>query len=297
MADKSFADLLASVLDGWEKFFKFLALIFFVCLFAFGLVWGILLILPSDSQVKIGSGSTSFLISTPTKNGNKYVVVIAPQGWQSADIPIKSQEFVTIEPGGKVNIDLSGLNEGLEARRQAEKWVADHFPKSQIDEFGPEHFFRDEDLKRMQLTWSWTGPEGAKNMRAANPSRRKREFCQSEGYGALLAAITSAVPPTRDEAFFVGGGRTIQAERDGELQFAVNDIWNDVDAKTGKPTSFPDMFVVDNIGVFYAKVTVTTKDPKLFNVSTQLKARLECQKAPPSDSAETAVRVSQARRP
>ena len=60
--------------------------------------------------------------------------------------------------------------------------------------------------------------------------------------------------PSRDDAFFVGKSNTIRAQRTGKLYFAVNDVLND----TNK--DFPDMFLVDNIGFFYVRVTVTPAD-------------------------------------
>ncbi len=49
-AAQTFADLLLALLDDWKKFGKFLLLVFFACLLALGLVYGILRSLPRDER-------------------------------------------------------------------------------------------------------------------------------------------------------------------------------------------------------------------------------------------------------
>jgi hypothetical protein len=124
MADAvpTFANLLLVLLEDWKKFFKFLLLVFFACLFGLGLVYGILRSLPrATSEVKLGSGS--ILFTRPTENGQEYIVVISPQGWQETDISVKEGDTINFEVGGKVNIDLEGLNLALDARHAADNRI------------------------------------------------------------------------------------------------------------------------------------------------------------------------------
>lgn len=119
---QTFTNLLLILLEDWKKFFKFLFLVFFACLFVLGLVYGILRSLPREtSEVKLGSGS--ILFSQPTKNGQEYVVVVAPQGWQETGISVKEGDTVKFEVGGRVNIDLEGLNLALDARHAADNRI------------------------------------------------------------------------------------------------------------------------------------------------------------------------------
>lgn len=85
----------------------------------------------------------------------------------------------------------------------------------------------------------------------ANPAHQKRSVLQAKGYGALLAAIRETnVSPTSDDAFFVGSSNVAVAKRSGKLYFTVNDVMYD-------DKEFSDMFFVDNIGAFYARVSVS----------------------------------------
>ena len=77
-----------------------------------------------------------------------------------------------------------------------------------------------------------------------------------KNYGALLGAIREAgVKPAGSDVFYVGSGTDksgvfIPANRCGILYFTVNDVLsNDKD--------YPDMFFEDNVGFFYAKVTIS----------------------------------------
>jgi hypothetical protein len=139
---QTFADLLLALLDDWKKFGKFLLLVFLACLLALGLVYAILRSLPrATSEVKLGSGS--ILFSQPTKTGQEYVVVISPQGWQETGIAVKEGDTINFEVGGKVNIDMEGLNLALEARHAADNRIVDEEKKAgrwekEKDDFAPE---------------------------------------------------------------------------------------------------------------------------------------------------------------
>jgi hypothetical protein len=86
---------------------------------------------------------------------------------------------------------------------------------------------------------------------SVDPAHQKRSVLPAKGYGALLAAIRETkVLPTRDDVFFVGSSNVYKAPRSGKLYFTVNDVTYD-------DKDFPDMFFVDNIGSFYARVSVS----------------------------------------
>jgi hypothetical protein len=255
-AAQSFADLLTVLLDDWKKFVKFLVLLFFTCVFAFGLVYGVLRSLPrSTSELKFGSGS--ILFSQPTKDGQEYVVVIPPQGWQETGISVREGDHVSFEAGGRVNIDLEGLNLALAARHDADSRIIDAEKKSgrwekEKDNFAPELYYTAEDKQNVRPHWRWIDPNGLpETKQLANPAHQKRSILPDKGYGALLAAIReTGVQPGREDAFFVGASNTIVAKRSGKLYFVVNDVTYD-------DKDFPDMFMIDNIGFFYARVSIS----------------------------------------
>jgi hypothetical protein len=258
MADaaQSFADLLTVLLDDWKKFVKFLVLLFFACVFAFGLVYGILRSLPrSTSELKFGSGS--ILFSQPTKDGQEYLIVIPPQGWQETGIAVREGDHLSFEAGGRVNIDLEGLNLALEARHSADNRIIDAEKKAgrwekERNDFAPELHYTPEDRQNIKPHWSWIDPNGLQDTkRLANPAHQRRSILPEKGYGALLAAIReTGVKPTREDAFFVGASNTCVAKRSGKLYFVANDVTYD-------DPDFPDLFMIDNIGFFYARVTIS----------------------------------------
>lgn len=255
---QTFANLVLVLLDDWKKFLKFLLLAAVACLFTLGLVYGILRSLPhTTSEVKLGSGS--ILFSQPTKDGQEYVIVISPQGWQETGISVKKGDTINFEVGGKVNIDLQGLNLALNARIAAndriinEEKTAGRWEKEK-DDFAAELHYTTEDKRNVRPHWHWTGPDGmsVQEMKElANPAHQKRSVLPAKGYGALLAAIRETnVLPTGDDAFFVGSSLVYVAPRSGKIYFTVNDV-------TYEDRDFPDMFFVDNIGAFYARVSVS----------------------------------------
>src|SRR5262249_14961464 len=124
-------------------------------------------------------------------------------------------------------------------------------------------YFTQEETTAIKPTWSWIGPDGSteQEMRVARPARRKRSIAPTEGYGALLASMDDEdsepstvrflIPRLVSGAFRVGSSYKVTASRSGYLYFAVNEV----------QSTDPDfnMFSVDNIGYFYAKVLVSSK--------------------------------------
>jgi hypothetical protein len=260
---KSIADLLSSLLEDWGKFGRALLFLFVVSLVTLGVVYGVFQMLPRNTgQVKLGSGSIIF--SQATQGGDSYLVVISPEGWQETGISVRKGDHLNIDANGRVHIDLSGLNAALAARSAADERIEDEEKRAgrwtadmKNDGFAPEDHYTDDEKQRIRPTWHWTGPEGiAETREHALAGRMKRCILPGQNYGALLGAIReTGVTPAADDIFLVGSGSNgsghdIVAKRSGKLYFTVNDV------ESGDK-DYPDVFFDDNIGFFYAKVTVT----------------------------------------
>jgi hypothetical protein len=263
MADtaKSMSDLLSSLLEDWGKFGRFLLLLLVACLLILGVAFTALKMLPRNTgQLKLGSGSIIFSQETEG-GGNAYLVVISPQGWQETGIPVHEGDRLKIEASGRVHIDLSGLNASLSERRAADaraindektagKWDAEK------DTFAPEDHYTEDEKRKMRPTWHWTGPDGiADTALHAMKARMERTVLPGGNYGALLGAIReTGVTPAPADVFLVGSGSNVSghdivAKRGGKLYFTVNDVQS-------YDKDYPNLFFEDNIGFFYAKVTV-----------------------------------------
>jgi len=258
---KTIADFLLSLLEDWRKFSRFVLLLTVAALLALGLSFCVLRMLPHNTgQVKIGSGSIIF--SQPTQDGNEYLVVIPPQGWEETGITVRKGDRLTIEANGRVHIDLSELSASIAARRAADERIeseeakAGRWEAEKRSGFLPEDHYTAAEKEKMRPTWHWTGPEGIKDTADhALPGRMKKCILPGGNYGALLGAIREAgVRPSAEDVFLVGSGsdgsgNDIVAKRSGKLYFSVNDVQSD-------DKDYPDMFFEDNIGFFYAKVTI-----------------------------------------
>jgi hypothetical protein len=252
---KSFADILLSLLENWGKFCRFLLLLGLSGLWLALTVYGVLRALPRNTgQLNLASGSIIF--SQPTQDGNEYLVVISPQGWQETGIAVREGDHMRFDANGRVNIDLAGLNAALAVRHNADQRILSDEKQAgqweaEKEDFAPEDHYTPEELRKMRPTWRWTDPNGiAETAQFALPSRLKRCLLPGRGYGALLGAIReTGVQPTAGDAFFVGAKNDIVAKQSGKLYFAVNDVQS-------RDKTSPDLFFADNIGFFYAKVTV-----------------------------------------
>jgi hypothetical protein len=274
-AQGSLADVLLAVLDDYpKKFLKLLLIIASISLCLAGIVFTFVLLvirsLPSRAtQIELGPASILF---SQTQGGlEKYLLVVPPQGWTKTDIYVPEGAILEINAGGKVQIDLAGLNAALGERYKAERRIQEaknHRELGNVSDkdFDPDDYFTDEELKAMKPKWKWVGPDGASDeeMKAARPARRERSILPKQSYGVLIAAFdTRNVDPTTDPsviprlvltAFKVGSSyqQRVTATQSGYLYFAINDVQS-------KKPELPDMFVVDNIGAFFAKVSVMSK--------------------------------------
>jgi hypothetical protein len=257
MADErlSFAAVIASLLQDWGKFGRFILLIFTLFLIVLVFVWLALRGVPKNTtEVELGSVT---LLSQPTRNGSRYLVIVSPQGWQETAIQLKENDTLSFEAGGKVYFDLEGLVRSLDERQKAEERVIEHEKKlgrweAEKSHFLPEHYFTQRERALITPPWHWTDPNGDPATGGlANLYRKEKAIMKDRNYGALLGAIReTGAEPKRDDAFFVGRSNTIKAKQSGKLYFIVNDVWDDDDA------AFPNKFFIDNIGDFYVKVTV-----------------------------------------
>lgn len=278
-ATKSLADVLLVVLDDYQKkFWKLLLMVTSVAV-CFGLIIFVFVLLvirnlPSRaSQLQLGPAA--ILFSQSETGMDKYVIVVPPQGWTRTEILVPAGATVEIEEaGGKVQVDLTGLNRALDARRQAEDKIwqlknEGRLPNVSDKDFAPEDYFTKEfftegELKAMKPIWKWIGPDGISDeemIKDAKPARRARSISPKNSYGALLAAFHPAdVDPSTDptvrsdlvlKAFKVGKKRKITTDHSGYLYFAINDVQG--------PDQFPDMFTIDNIGAFFAKVSIVKR--------------------------------------
>ena len=272
---KSFADVLLIVLEDYpRKFFKLLltvaslAICLGVILFAFA--WVIIRSLPSRaSEIKFGPASVLF--SQSESGVDRYLAVVPPQGWTRTSIFVPEGSILEIETGGKVHVDLSGLNRSLEARGRAEQRVKDEKLGKNANvtgplNYAPEDFFTPEELTAMKPKWKWIGPDGISDAEMiagnANPVRRQRAILPSEGYGVLIGAFASenvdpatnpsVIPQLVSGAFKIGSTykQKVTVNRSGYLYLTVNDVQT-------KIPDLADMFLVDNIGMFFAKISVT----------------------------------------
>jgi hypothetical protein len=252
----SFADIILSVLESWNKFFR---LVFLLCIsggMLFGIIYGLLHSLPRNTgRLNLGSGSIIF--SQPTQDGHEYLIVIPPQGWQESGIQVRKGDQIHFEAYGRVYIDLAGLNAALAARHDADQRIIAEEKKagrwdSEKDTFAPEDHYTADDLAKIRPTWKWSDPQGIEDTpKYALPARMKRSILPNGRYGALLGAIPElGSRPTVDDTFLIGASNDVVAKRSGKLSFAVNDVQSNDKA-------FPEMFFADNIGFFYAKVTVS----------------------------------------
>lgn len=261
---KSFADVLSEILGEKLRLTRFVVLVAVVCTLIFGLVYGIFNygLSPETNVTKIKIGNfaeVEAVLSQPIKGGREYLVVVSPQGWQPTGIPVRKTDTMSFSAGGKVYIDLMGLNASLAARRDAEERVKKKHPNWRIN--GPEEFFTPKERSKISksFVWGWAGPDGvlpSEWKEKATPGRQKRSVSPNDPYGRLLGGIGDRLRIPAD-TFPVGSGPTVQtAPRDGCLYLVVNDVLNGPNDK-----DLPEnIYFVDNIGFFYVHVKVTSAE-------------------------------------
>lgn len=272
MAEKTFADIFDDILSDRRKFLSFLGLIGSLCLTALLVGWlasTVLGVKTEDlKELNISASGAHILLESVTKHHREYIVIVPPQGWQRSGIEVKKGEQVRFEAGGAVNIDLWGVMQKATKRHEFENKIASarnldrqsNDPKSTPEYYFPTDLTKDE-RDRLRLLRPWNGPDGNEEIQIklyenAFAGRTAKKVIPSAAFGSLIGALTDKTndPPKKPEAFLIGknyGGEEFNSQKDGELWFNVNDVWDEED------TEYPNKFYDDNVGYFWVKVLIT----------------------------------------
>ncbi|HEV7797826.1 MAG TPA: hypothetical protein VGO73_06710 [Pyrinomonadaceae bacterium] len=270
MADKTLADVFDGILSERRKFLSFVGLFFSLCLILVligSLLPSILGINTKDiRELNISSSGAHILLESVTDKSREYIVIVPPQGWQRSGIELARGERVRFIAEGAVNVDLWGVMQKATKRHEVEDRItlARQLDRQSTDPKSvPEHYFSTdlskEEQEQLKLLRPWTGPNGNEEIKVyqnAFAARITKRIIPTAPLGALIGAVTDKIdkPPERQEAFLIGKnykGEEFHSQRDGELWFNVNDVWDDEDA------AYPNKFYDDNVGYYWVKVLIT----------------------------------------
>ena len=273
--------IVGPVLSDTNKLIRLAVLVFVICL-AIGGGTGLLMrIMPVKSEAQLSWGSQHILFERhASEYETDYMVVIHPQGWQETGIQVKEGDILRISADGSVAIDLQGLVTSVNRRNKLEYRARKATPPAKWNKLLPEDQWTPEEIESIMPKRAWTGPDGypyGPESRVNDihdtdfPARTDRKIKPNERYGALLMAFSPAKQtPSSDQTLLVGTGTFDRCEKDtngtcifrvpcdGKVWFIVNDVWDEQD------TLFKNKFYIDNIGQFYARVSVTKKNKKWF---------------------------------
>jgi len=272
MSQKTFADIFDDILTDRRKFLSFLALIGVLALtllFVGWLVTTMLGIKTKDiKELNISASGAHMLLESVTNQHREYIVIVPAQGWQRSGIEVKKGDQIRFVAEGAVNIDLWSIMQKVTKRHEFEDRItsARSLDRQSADPTSvPEHYFSSdltkEERDKLRLLRPWNGPNGndetkIKAFENAFAGRTAKKIMPSAPFGALIGAVTETVnePPRKQEAFLIGrnyGGEEFSSQKDGELWFNVNDVWDEGD------TEYPNKFYDDNVGHFWVKVLIT----------------------------------------
>jgi hypothetical protein len=251
-------NVVVEILDSWPRIGKLVLCACIIVVLAGGLAYFIIQLLNRSHASELQIGSAHVLFQQQTKDGNKFVLLVFPQGWNQTEIPIHEGDKLSVKASGRVHIDLTGLMERLIKRRELEE----RYRKDPKEIFLEDHF-TDEDRKMITPRWHWSSPDGVKEAEMnAQPTRRARSIVPKVPYGTLLGAVSDSNVEPEDHpdvaealtaaAFPIGrkiNDLNVQPSH-GYLYLAVNDV-------VYKP--IPDLFFLDNIGAYLVQVEVTQK--------------------------------------
>jgi hypothetical protein len=218
--------------------------------------------------------------------GHEYFMAVPPQiGWLDTDIPIAPDDHVVFWASGEVNLSLFRITESVQNRKRVEGQITcmvgnEGGTRSCTDprarrfadsleanaSLTPEDFFTTAEVASMEPSQPWVGPAGdSVTQDRSYAGRTAKKLAPDLAFGQLIGLI---LPKDQDPdrqnssiAFSIGSGVESEggqraAKRTGDLWLAVNDVWNGSGKLTGN--IYPDnMFVLDNIGTFWVRVTVT----------------------------------------
>lgn len=270
MAEKTFADVFNGILTEPRKFLSFLGLIGSLSLLFLLIAWLVTSILGIKTQdikeLNISSSGAHILLESVTGKNREYIVIVPPQGWQRSGIELKKGDQIRFIAEGAVNVDLWSVMQKATKRHEVEDRIT---LKRRLDRRStdpnsvPEHYFSTdltkEEQDQLKLLRPWTGPNGNEEIKVyenAFAGRITKRIIPSAPLGALIGAVTEKVNnlPNKQDAFLIGknyGGEEFYSQKDGELWFNINDVWDEED------TGYPNKFYDDNVGYFWVKVLIT----------------------------------------
>lgn len=254
---KTFADVFYCILTDWRKllsFFFLLAGLAGILFLASSIIINKFRV-ESVSEIDLSSGKILF---QTTVGGKKEisVAIIHPQGWQDTDIPVKKGDRIKITAGGKVTVDLAGIVETVNKRKELEKKYEKAVPLRRASEDMkdiPESYYSEPEKESLKFNRGWVGPNGYEESftKQSFRARHKLKILPDKNLGMLLGAVNiSGQLPEKSQAFPIGlGVNDFVVPADGVLWFTVNDDINN-------DTAIRDLFFGDNIGFFWVKVEV-----------------------------------------
>ena len=270
--DKIF-DLLKTALEDTGKLIRLIVLFAAAALLVVVASLLLMRFLPARSQITIPVGKSGNVVFERQSSDYEadYVVVIHPQGWQETGIQVRKGDAVRLSAEGSVAIDLQGLVASVNRRIALEdraRALAQQRHQD-LNQLLPERQWTPDQIKSIMPRRAWTGPNGYAYWLydTTSGARTNNKMMPQARYGALLMAFSpTGQTPTTQQVILVGRGQydnanpcekdengtcVFHADRDGKLWFIVNDVWDSQDSL------FPDKFYIDNIGQFYARVSVT----------------------------------------
>ena len=253
---RTVGDVLDDILVHPRKSIALVSLIFALGAIAFLVVFLLTRVLSVEtSEIRLGGSDSHVVFEKISHKTGEYVVVVSPQGWQKAGIPIHQGDHVSFTGTGKICIDMQSLSDEVKLRQKYEQEVADREGIKTDDDHEtrvPEDFFTAEQKESLILKRPWVSPGGFSldKFQPSYRSRRSRHLLPDKPAGGLVAAvIDDSDEPTRADAFFVGRESEYVAARNGDLWFTVNDV------QYADPKN-PYLFYNDNIGAFIVRITV-----------------------------------------
>jgi hypothetical protein len=271
-------DVLRDVISDWRKVLRaFVFIVLVIGVFVFGAWIFTKLLHLQTKELRLGTGGYVLLTKQEGENAISLVLVY-PQDWENSGIRVKKGDSLAFQADGRVNIDVAGLVQKVGEREAAEKKLLARARKRNKDfdigHFLPERLFKyDDQDKNFRPARAWADPDGYEGAEdTAWPARTCNKILPEAHYATLIFAIRppNSGPPTRTQsetpcppipssqrwsdplyAIGKGGGKQFVADKDGDIWFIVNDVWD------GDDKYYPDKFYVDNMGAFFVNVTVS----------------------------------------
>lgn len=240
------------------------------------------------SEISMSPTGLAVKMDREVQGGHEYFVAVQPQmGWLNTDIPVSPDDHVVFWASGEVNLSIFRITESVQNRKRVEALITCMTGKEAVARtctdprarlfadslkvnasLTPEDFFTAAELASIKPSQPWLGPNGdSVTTDRSYPGRTSKKLAPSLTFGQLIGLVlpTGQLPDRKNSttAFSIGSGMESEggsrpAKRTGDLWLAVNDVWNGTGKLTGN--NYPDnMFMLDNVGTFWVRVTVTKK--------------------------------------